>query len=143
MSQPSIHFFTENIFYRLKNKMHIRKWIVQTIQSEGKNLREINVILCSDEYLLAINQQYLQHDTYTDIITFDHSDDTKKVMGDIFISIERVNENAKKFNVTEQNELHRVMIHGVLHLLGYGDKSDKEKAIMTEKENYYLSQRNF
>jgi len=100
------------------------------------------VVLCSDAYLLAINQQYLHHDTYTDIVTFDNSGRGDTIEGDIFISIDRVAENARKFAVPERDELHRVIIHGILHLCGYGDKKKADKALMTGKEDFYLSRRN-
>lgn len=143
MGQLPIHFFTEDISYTLKQKSLIRNWIRETIINEGYKLRELNFIFCTDEYLLSINQQYLQHDTFTDIITFDNSDKKTDISGDIFISLDRVRENALNFKVNEKDELHRVMIHGTLHLLGYPDKDKAAKAVMTEKENYYLSKRSF
>src|SRR6201996_8906246 len=136
---PAIQFFEEDITYTLKNKTKVRQWITETIASEGFTLQELTYIFCSDNYLLQINRQYLDHDTYTDIITFDNSEGNNIVTGDIFISIERIRENAAKFNVSETTELHRVIIHGVLHLLGYKDKSAPDKKKMTEKEDYYLS----
>jgi rRNA maturation RNase YbeY len=140
---PSINFFEENISFKLRNKTKVKEWIKSAIDAEGYTLRELNYIFCSDQYLLQINQQYLDHDTYTDIITFDNSDQDKVIAGDIFISIERIRENAKKFNSGEVNELHRVIIHGALHLLGYQDKKSESKKIMTNKEDHYLSIRNF
>ena len=140
---PTIDFFTEDINYKLKNKTHLRQWITNTIHAEGFELSGLTYIFCSDTYLLNINQQYLNHDTYTDIITFDNSELEGVIFGDIFISIERIRENAAKFNVTETNELHRVIIHGTLHLLGYKDKSAPDKEKMTEKEDFYLSKRTF
>jgi probable rRNA maturation factor len=139
----SINFFEEDISFRLKNKNKVKQWIKTAIEAEGCTLKELNYIFCSDQYLLHINQQYLDHDTYTDIITFDNSDTEKTITGDIFISIERIRENAIKFNSGEINELHRVIIHGALHLLGYQDKTAENKRIMTGKENYYLDRRNF
>lgn len=138
---PAISFFEEDITFKLKNKALVRQWIVNTIINEGFKLKELNYIFCSDAYLLQINQQYLNHDTYTDIITFDNSEEEGKIISDIFISIERISENARKFNVSETDELHRVIIHGTLHLLGYKDKTAGDKQIMTEKENFYLSKR--
>lgn len=111
--------------------------------AEGFKLNELTYIFCSDNYLLNINRQYLDHDTYTDIITFDNSEGNNIVTSDIFISIERIRENAVNFNVPEITELHRVIIHGVLHLLGYKDKTPADKQKMTEKEDYYLSRRTF
>ena len=140
---PSINFFEEDITYKLKHKTALRQWISQTIQAEGFKLKELTYIFCSDSYLLQINQQYLNHDTYTDIITFDNSDMQKVVLGDIFISIDRIRENATKFNITETTELHRVIIHGALHLLGYKDKTPVTKQKMTLKEDFYLSKRDF
>ena len=140
---PAITFFEEDIAYKLKHKSQVRRWITETIQAEGYRLKELNFIFCSDSYLLQINQQYLNHDTYTDIITFDNSATEKSIVGDIFISIERIRENAAKFSVTETDELHRVIIHGALHLLGYGDKKPADKKRMTEKEDFYLGRRPF
>src|ERR1700759_1474650 len=136
---PAISFFEEDIKFKLKDKTLVRKWITETILAEGFQLSELNYIFCSDAYLLQINQQYLDHDTYTDIITFDNSETPGKIVGDIFISIERIRENAEKFNVTETRELQRVIIHGTLHLLGYPDKKPAEKKVMTEKEDFYLN----
>ena len=140
MSKPPINFFTEEIKYDLKHKTNIRTWIKNTIEAEGYVLEELNFIFCSDEYLLAINQQYLQHDTYTDVITFDNSEVLKTIVGDIFISIERIQENARNYKGKTADELCRVMIHGTLHLLGYKDKGKAAKTLMTEKEDQYLSQ---
>lgn len=140
MRKPPINFFTEEIQYTLKNKIKTRSWIKDTIEAEGYVLEELNFIFCSDEYLLAINQQYLNHDTYTDVITFDNAEELKTIVGDIFISIDRVQENAKQFGGKTEVELRRVMIHGTLHLLGYKDKGKAAKALMTQKEDQYLSQ---
>lgn len=133
-----INFFTEDINYTLKNKTIIKKWIEHTIVEEGYRLEELNFILCSDEYLLRINQDYLQHDDFTDVITFDNSEEPKTIVSDIFISIDRIKENAKDFKSTIANELCRVMIHGTLHLLGYLDKTKAAKKEMTTKEDFYL-----
>ena len=140
MSKPPINFFTEEMKYNLKHKTKIRTWIKNTIEAEGYVLEELNFIFCSDEYLLAINQQYLQHDTYTDVITFDNSEVLKTIVGDIFISIERIQENARNYKGKTADELCRVMIHGTLHLLGYKDKGKTAKTLMTQKEDHYLSQ---
>jgi len=140
---PAITFHEEDISYKLKNKTAVRKWITDTIIAEGYKLSELTYIFCTDEYLLQINKQYLDHDTYTDIITFDNSEEDGVIVGDIFISIERIRENAGKFNVTEAHELHRVLIHGALHLLGYKDKSPADKKKMTLKEDFYLDKRGF
>lgn len=140
---PAIQFFEEDIVYKLKNKAKVRQWINETIIAEGFKLQELTYIFCSDPYLLQINQQYLDHDTFTDIITFDNSFEEKRITGDIFISIDRIRENALKFNVPETDELHRVIIHGILHLLGYKDKSVVDKEKMTQKEDFYLAERAF
>ena len=139
MSKAAIHFFTEEISFTLKQKTIIRNWLRDTIEAEGYKLEELNFIFCSDEYLLGINQQYLNHDTYTDVITFDNSEHLKMITGDIFISIERVRENATGLKVPQAIELCRVMIHGTLHLLGYKDKGKAAKLQMTAKEDHYLS----
>jgi probable rRNA maturation factor len=138
MSKIAVNFFTEDLSYTLKQKTRIRTWLLETIKAEGYVLEELNFILCSDNYLLNMNQQYLDHDTYTDVITFDNAEAPKTIAGDIFISIERIQENAKAFKGTVFEELCRVMVHGTLHLLGYMDKSKAEKKIMTEKEDHYL-----
>jgi probable rRNA maturation factor len=140
---PSINFFEEDIRFKLKDKTKVKSWVKATIEAEGYKLSELNYIFCSDQYLLGINQQYLDHDTYTDIITFDNSEKEKVITGDIFISIERIRENAKRFATGELNELHRVIIHGALHLLGYTDKTAESKKLMTGKEDQYLGIRNF
>ena len=140
---PVVNFFAEDTGYQLKNKLNLKRWIKETIKAEGYKLQEVNFILCSDAYLLQINQQYLNHDTYTDIVTFDNSDVAGVITGDIFISVDRTQENAKEFKVSPETELHRVIIHGVLHLLGYKDKKPTEKQLMTTKENEYLSLKTF
>jgi probable rRNA maturation factor len=135
-----ITFNNEGIKFTLKSKMLLKKWIAATIEKKKRKTGEINFVFCSDEHLLTINKQYLNHDTLTDIITFDYSKENAKlpVSGDIFISIDRVGENAKKFSKTFEDELHRVMIHGILHLLGYKDKSKAHKEEMTKAEDAAL-----
>lgn len=136
----NITFFNEEIVFILKNKQVLKDWISQVISAEKRKKGEISFIFCNDEYLSKINIQYLNHDTLTDIITFDNTEDYEgKISGDIFISIERVKENAEKLNISFVNELNRVMIHGVLHLLGYKDKTKADKAQMRQKEDYCLS----
>ncbi|WP_103905659.1 rRNA maturation RNase YbeY [Sphingobacterium lactis] len=137
-----IQFFSEDIEFTLKNKQKVREWIGNSIKAEGfKRIGELNFVFCSDAYLLEINKQYLNHDTYTDIVTFDSSESADTIAGDIFISVDRTRENAAKFGVSETDELHRVIIHGVMHLCGYYDKKKEDKALMTEKENTYLAKR--
>lgn len=143
MSQLPIHFFLEDISFTLKQKGLIKSWVKNIIVEEGFKLKELNFIFCSDNYLLSMNQDYLKHDTLTDIITFDNSEQKRVIVGDIFISLERIRENAQSFKVTTESELHRVMIHGTLHLLGYADKGKEAKALMTSKEDLYLSKRTF
>lgn len=144
MALKDIQFFSEDIDFTLKEKQKVREWIGATIKAEGfKRVGELSFVLCSDAYLLEINKQYLDHDTFTDIVTFDSSEDEDVIAGDIFISVERTTENAKKFNVSERDELHRVIIHGVLHLCGYYDKKKEDKTLMTQKEDFYLAKREF
>ena len=142
MKKVPIYFFNEESNYKLKSLNQTRNWIKEAIESENYVLKSINFIFCSDNYLLKINQQYLNHDTYTDIITFDNSEIDNQIESDIFISIERVKENSKAYKARLNTELHRIIIHGTLHLLGYKDKSLKEKELMTAKENEYLSRLN-
>jgi len=141
MKKLPIFFYLQDVSYTLKQKNKLRQWISKTIVNENHRLQTVNFILCSDEYLLTLNRQYLQHDTYTDIITFDNSESPTIITGEIFISLDRIRENAKAFNTSFTNELQRVMIHGILHLLGYKDKSAKAKKMMTLKENEYLELR--
>lgn len=143
MSRGSINFFSEDITYNVKQKLKLKNWIRDTIAEEGQKLNEINFIFCSDDYLLQINQQFLKHSTYTDIITFDNSEKSGYIVADIFISIERILENAGKFKTSVTDELHRVLIHGTLHLLGYTDKPKTKKVLMTAMEDKYLKLRTF
>ena len=126
--------FNSETSFTLKNQKKLVKWIGDVISSEGFQVGEINYIFCDDSYLNKINQEFLNHDTFTDVISFDYTLG-KEVGGDIFISIERVLENAEKFNEVFENELHRVMIHGILHFMGYKDKTKKEKTLMRTKED--------
>ena len=130
-----INFFTETEF--TINEDEFNSWLLSVIASEDKNLGEINYIFCDDAYLLSINQQYLDHDTYTDIISFDTSEGND-LSGDIFISVERIQENAQQFNVSVDDELKRVLVHGILHFCGYKDKTDDEAKLMREKEDEKL-----
>ncbi len=137
MSSP-IQFFSEGIPFNLKNKTGIRKWLNSVIREEKKKPWYLNFIFCSDEYLLELNKTYLQHETLTDILAFPYQDDPDIISGDIFISIDRVIENAAEFRQDFEKELQRVMVHGVLHLIGYSDHGKKKKKIMTEREDHYL-----
>ena len=125
--------------FSLDSEEQLSNWIIDTISSESHKLEEINYIFCDDKYLHKLNVEFLNHDTLTDIISFDYSVG-KIIQGDIFISIERVAENAKDFGVSFEEELHRVIIHGVLHYCGYKDKSEDDAQIMRSKENHYLKQ---
>lgn len=134
----SINYFAEDVsFPKIKRKL-TSGWIKNTIISEGKFTGDISFIFCSDYYLLDVNRKFLQHDYFTDIITFDYVEDNQ-ISGDIFISVDRVKENAIKFSKTFENELYRILIHGILHLLGYKDKEIRDKELMTEKEDFYLN----
>jgi rRNA maturation RNase YbeY len=133
-----MNFFEEDINYQLANTELVRKWVTDVVSDHQKSLGECNIIFCSDKYLHELNLQYLQHDTLTDIITFDYSSESSCLEGDIFISIERVAENAESYSPSFETELHRVIIHGFLHLLGYKDKSEEEQRLMREKEDFYL-----
>ena len=126
--------FNSETSFTLNNQNKLVKWIGDVVSSEGFQVGEINYIFCDDSYLNKINQEFLNHDTFTDVISFDYTLG-KEIGGDIFISIERVLENAEKFNEVFENELHRVMIHGILHFIGYKDKTKKDKTLMRTKED--------
>ena len=139
-----IQFHTEDIQFNFQNVNPIRIWLNDTAKREGSDIASLSFVFCSDTYLHNINVEYLNHDTLTDVITFQYSEpESTNIEGDIFISIDRIRENAAQFQVTFEQELFRVMIHGTLHLLGYGDKSLEDKQLMTEKENFYLKQLEF
>lgn len=129
-----ISFNNQSVFFKLKEKNKIKAWITSVTEKEKHKVGTINYIFCTDDELLEINIKHLNHKTLTDIITFDYTEGTK-INSDIFISIERVLENAKKFKVSFEDELHRVMIHGILHLCGYKDKSKSDAELMRKKEN--------
>ncbi len=143
MKQIPIFFFKEKIKFRLSDQAGIRNWILRHIKKEKHKLNNINFIFCTDEYLRKINREYLGHDYNTDIITFDNSELLKTIDGDIYISIHRIIANARTFKNTFEDELHRVMAHGVLHLLGYGDKNKKQKSEMKRQEDIWLGERDF
>jgi len=135
---PTIDFSIVEIEFEPINFDHAKAWLKETIEREECQLRSLNFIFCSDEYLHKLNVDYLDHDTLTDVITFPYAQ-PPIVEGDIFISIDRIKENATIFDVSFQKELHRVMVHGVLHLCGYGDKSNEEAKLMRSKEDEALS----
>lgn len=130
-----INFHIELNSFKLREKKKKKEWIKELVHGYKFTLGELNYIFMSDEDLLKINIEYLNHDTYTDIITFDNSENEKVIEGDIFISVDRVKENATKFNIAEENELLRVMAHGVLHLLGFKDKGDDDIQKMRRAED--------
>lgn len=133
-----VSFHNEEIHFDLKQKSRVRSWVSRCINKHGRVPGDIAIIFTSDAQILRINREFLNHDYFTDVITFDYSGDDM-VSGDIFIGIEQVKENAKFYNTAFEEELHRVMIHGVLHLLGFGDATESEKDIMREMENEALN----
>ena len=135
----AIVYFSEQLSFRFPNKRCVSAWIRGTIVSEACVLEQLNIVFCSDDYLLQMNREYLQHDYFTDIITFNQSDSPQRMEGDIFISIDRIRENAKLYSVSLMHELHRVIIHGVLHLAGYTDDTSEKRQEMREKESFYLA----
>lgn len=137
----SITFFSEGIDFKISKPRATKNWIQKVVKKEKHKISSLSYIFCSDEFLNNLNRQYLNHDTLTDIITFNYSTEPASLDGEIYISIPRVKENSKLFNVDFDEELHRVIIHGVLHLLGYGDKKPTEKAQMRKKEEACLSLR--
>ncbi len=136
-----LHFFTQETNFRIRKIRLLKEWLIETIKSENETLDTLNIIITSDEYLHQMNVEHLNHDTLTDVITFEYNEDNEPIQGDIFISIDRVKENAKQFKQRQLDELHRIIIHGTLHLLGFKDKCDTDKEQMTQKEDYYLSLR--
>jgi probable rRNA maturation factor len=134
----SVLFFSEGTDFKLQHPRKTANWIRVVAKKERKKLISVNYIFCSDSYLLTLNQEYLNHSTLTDIITFDYSQKSN-LQGEIYVSVERVRENAEIFDRPFSEELHRVIIHGLLHMAGYGDKSDAEKAQMRKKEEACLS----
>ncbi len=134
-----IKFNNIDVSYVIKNKMLTKKWIKDAIKEEMKSFEYIFINLCSDQYLLDMNIKSLNHDYFTDIITFQLNDLTEPIEGDIYISIDRIKENSRLMGVNIETEFRRVLIHGVLHLCSYKDKEKKDKLLMTKKENYYLN----
>ena len=135
-----VSYFTEDISFPFKEKRLTSRWLKFVAQSEAKQLGDIAIIFCSDNYILDVNIKYLQHDYYTDIITFDYCEG-EKLSGDLFISIDSVKENASFYGTDFPAELNRVIVHGLLHLIGYDDHTEDDIAVMRAKENYYLSLR--
>ena len=135
-----VSYYTEDIVFPFKEKRLTSRWLKFVAESESKRLGDVAVIFCSDNYILDVNIKYLQHDYYTDIITFDYCEGNR-LSGDLFISIDSVRENASFYGTEFADELNRVIVHGLLHLIGYDDHTKDDIAMMRAKENYYLSQR--
>lgn len=133
-----VSYFFENTDFKLKGKTRIKQWLKLVAESEIFTLGNVSVIFCSDNYILDINQRYLQHDYFTDIITFDYTEGTK-ISGDLFVSVDSVRENSIEYGTEFEDELHRVIVHGILHLIGYDDHSEEDIKVMRAKEDYYLS----
>ena len=142
MDHP-IEFHSEDVDFSLSNPEQVSDWIASIIEQHEFELACLTYIFCSDDYLHQINVEYLDHDTLTDIITFDNADEEGVIEGDIFVSIDRVHDNAKTLGIPFEDELHRVLIHGVLHLLGFKDKTDEQEALMRKQEDSSLSLRKF
>jgi len=139
MPKPQINFINEQIKFFLKDKSRIKKWLSACIIHEKHDPGTICYVFCSDKYLLTINNKYLKHNYYTDIITFDYTEKESKIIsGDIFISIETVKSNSEDLGIEFGTELKRVMVHGILHLLGYGDKTNTQQKEMRKKEDKYI-----
>jgi len=135
-----VRYFFEDIKFEYKNKQFNNRWLKIVAESEICRLGDINIIFCSDPYILDINLKYLTHDYFTDIITFDYSE-KPVISGDLFISVDSVRENAEFYGTEFSEELHRVIVHGILHLIGYDDHNDEDIKVMRSKENYYLNLR--
>lgn len=134
-----VSFFFHDKYYSLRHKTELKRGIERLFKKEGANLAKLDYIFCSDDYLIKINRNFLKHDEYTDIITFDMSESKKKIAGEIYISIDRVTENARSLSVSVKKELCRVVFHGALHLCGYKDKEKSETKVMRDKEDEYLN----
>ena len=137
--KTKVHFFSHDIDTSLRNTTNLKHFIELIFKTESKSLDSINYIFCSDKAVLEINKKYLNHDFYTDVITFDLSQNNKAITAEVYISIERIRENAKQLGISIKSELHRVLFHAALHLCGYNDKRIKDKEIMRKKEDQLLS----
>ena len=135
-----IRYYCEDIKFEFKNKFANNRWLKMVAGSEIKTLGDISIIFCSDNYILNVNLRYLHHDYFTDVITFDYCEGDK-LSGDLFISIDSVRENAVEFGTGFDEELHRVIVHGLLHLIGYDDHTPEQQLVMRAKEDYYLGLR--
>jgi probable rRNA maturation factor len=134
----AIRFFEEDRSEKGLKRREAKRWLTEVIRSEGKELGEVNIVFCSDDYLAGVNRKFLNRDYYTDVISFGY-DDPEKISGDIMISLDRIAENAEKMGVARLEELHRIMVHGVLHLLGYDDATDEMRDGMAKMEDLYLA----
>ena len=132
-----IRFFLEDVIFDFNQKLLTKRWLNLVAEAEQRNIGDINIIFCSDPYILDINMKYLQHDYYTDIITFDYCE-SDILSGDLFISIDSVRDNSSEFSSSFNDELNRVIVHGLLHLIGYDDHKDEDIAVMRSKEDFYL-----
>ena len=135
-----ISYYFQDVDFKFREKRRTNQWLRLAAESEIRRLGDINIIFCSDNYILDVNMKYLQHDYFTDIITFDYCEGTV-LSGDLFISVDSVRENSIEFGTDFEEELHRVIVHGVLHLIGYDDHTEEDKKVMRQKENYYLQMR--
>ena len=133
-----VSYHTQDVVFTFKQRRLTNRWLKMVAESEIKKLGDISIVFCSDNYILSVNMKYLQHDYFTDIITFDYCEGNL-LSGDLLISIDSVRENALFYGVEFPDELSRVIVHGLLHLIGYDDHSDEEKKVMREKEDYYLN----
>lgn len=136
--KPKVHFFSHDILPNLKNATKLKHFIESIFKMESQSLYSINYIFCSDRAILEINKKYLNHDFYTDVITFDLSPDNKAISAEVYISLERIRDNAKQLQLSIRSELHRVLFHAALHLCGYNDKKKKDREIMRKRENDLL-----
>ena len=136
--KPKVRFFSHDARPALRNTVYLKKFIESIFKKEKQKLESINYVFCSDKSLLQINNKYLHHDFYTDVITFDLSPDHKAIVAEVYLSVERIKDNAKKLDVSLKSELHRVLFHAALHLCGYNDKKKKDLELMRKKENQLL-----
>jgi metalloprotein, YbeY/UPF0054 family len=136
--QP-IHFHFVDISINIKNRNQLKDYLKKIAKKEGYSIHQLTYIFCSDRYLLKLNQQFLKHNTLTDILTFPSSAVKEPISGEIYISVERIRDNARNYKTLINHELHRVIFHGLLHLCGYKDKSASDKELMRKKEDYYLN----
>src|SRR5262249_25182625 len=133
-----IHFFFQDPSTQLRNRQNLKAFILLLLKKEKREIETLNYVFCTDQYLLQLNRKYLNHDFYTDTVSFELSKKGEPINGEIYISLDRVRENAKNLGVSFKSEIHRVMFHGLLHLCGYEDKNEKQRKLMRSKEDLYL-----